>query len=274
MKYFNVSPDGGLIPSQPGIAYNKSYYVEKIRECNPITKTDAVFYQFKLDEKSSSSIKIVPDACMDILFYCDPKNPRATFYGKRLESKTIELEPGYDYFGFRPYSERGIKSLNKTIIDLCNCEAPLQEVIKDNDIVEKIYCGKSFDERIDIFEEFARKHIIQEEKIIDFTNYIYRAICISRGNISMEDIIDYTGYSERYIRKKFKQFYGIAPKHFSRIIRFQNSLQKMLDKDNNELLDVVYESGFYDQAHFTREFKSFASATPSQYKENLIKKTV
>jgi AraC-like DNA-binding protein len=274
MKYCNVSPDGGLVPSQPGLSCNnQSYYVEKIRECNPITKTDAVFYQFKLDENSSSSIKMVPDACMDILFCCDPKNPRATFYGKRLESKLVELEPGYDYFGFRPYSERGLNSLNKTIIDLCNCEAPLKEVIKDNDIVDKIYCGKSFEERIDIFEEFAKKHIIQEEKIIDFTNYIYRAICISRGNIGMEDIIDYTGYSERYIRKKFKQFYGIAPKHFSRIIRFQSSLQMMLDHDN-ELLDVVYESGFYDQAHFTREFKKLASTTPSQYKGSLIKKSV
>ena len=263
-----------MVPSQPGLVFGKAYYVQKQKECNQVTKTDAVFYQFRLDKKNSTEVQMVPDACMDILFCCDPKNPRATLYGKRLENKTITLEPGFDYFGFRPYSERGIKKLNSNLIDLCDGEAPLNEVIHDSDIIEKIHLGKSFEERINIFDDFAQKYIIDNGKITDFTNYVYRAICYSRGNMRMEDITSYTGYSERYVRKKFKEFYGIAPKRFSSIIRFQNSLQMLLNFNKCEFSDVVYDSGFYDQAHFIREFKKFAATTPSSFMEKFEKSCV
>lgn len=272
-KYLNNNISA-LVPSQPGLILGKAYYIQKQKECNQVTKTDAVFYQFRLDKQTSTEVQMVPDACMDILFCLDPKKPRATFYGKRLESKKITLEPGFEYFGFRPYSERGIKKLNKKIIDLCGNEAPLNEVINSSDIVEKIYLGKSFEDRINIFDEFAQKYIIDNEKITDFTNYVYRAICYSRGNISMDEITDYTGYSERYVRKKFKEFYGIAPKRFSRIIRFQNSLQMLLNFNNCEFSDVVYDSGFYDQAHFIREFKNFSGTTPSNFVDKFAKSCV
>jgi AraC-like DNA-binding protein len=35
------------------------------------------------------------------------------------------------------------------------------------------------------------------------------------------------------------------------------------------ILDVCYELGFYDQAHFTREFYKMNGLSPSIYQENI-----
>jgi AraC-like DNA-binding protein len=71
-----------------------------------------------------------------------------------------------------------------------------------------------------------------------------------------------SGWSERQFRRRFQETVGIAPKIFARIIRFQRALRAMARTD---LLPAALECGYYDQAHFIRDFKSFAGETPAAY---------
>ena len=40
-----------------------------------------------------------------------------------------------------------------------------------------------------------------------------------------------------------------------------------LERDGSDLLDIIYENGYYDQAHFIKGFKKFINLTPKQYKK-------
>lgn len=272
MEQSNISLDGRNMPRQPGFQFGKYYYLETISEWNTITQSEAIFYQFKTDKESSKTIQVIPNACFDILFCCDPQKSKATFYGKCFESRKIYLEPGCDYFGFRPHSERSIsKKLSKPYFDLVNREVPLDEIINCNELIEKICEGKLFEERIGIFQDFAKDYLTGNEYSSNLANNIYKSICLSLGNLDLNKLYRYTGYSEPYIRRKFKQFYGISPKRFSQIVRFQKATQMLINSSDYELSDVVYEGGFYDHAHLDREFKNFNSASPSVIKRNLQK---
>ena len=54
----------------------------------------------------------------------------------------------------------------------------------------------------------------------------------------------------------------LAPKHFSKIIQFQVSLNQLQANDYSKLSDIVYDNGFADQSHFIRVIKAYTGKTP------------
>jgi len=72
-----------------------------------------------------------------------------------------------------------------------------------------------------------------------------------------------TGFSARYIQKLFLNYVGISPNSFYSVQRFNKSLE-LVRSANTSLTNIAYECGYYDQAHFIREFKSYTGLTPSQ----------
>ena len=69
--------------------------------------------------------------------------------------------------------------------------------------------------------------------------------------------------SERFIQKLFLNYVGITPNNFFSVQRFNKSLG-LVRKANMPLTHIAYECGYYDQAHFIKEFKSYTGLTPSQ----------
>ena len=67
-------------------------------------------------------------------------------------------------------------------------------------------------------------------------------------------------YSERHRRRLYQQQIGLAPKQVARIVRFQQALHELRTADEVSL------EGYYDQAHFIREFRAFTGMTPTAYR--------
>ncbi|NTV78889.1 MAG: AraC family transcriptional regulator, partial [Clostridiales bacterium] len=75
-------------------------------------------------------------------------------------------------------------------------------------------------------------------------------------------------YTARYVQKVFVEYIGISPKLFSRVIRFQKSLDYIFSNTSLDIYQMVYELGYYDHAHFIHEFKEFCLFSPSQIIHN------
>jgi AraC-like DNA-binding protein len=86
----------------------------------------------------------------------------------------------------------------------------------------------------------------------------------SRGMNSVSDLANELKISERQLERIFKQYVGLSPKFYSRIIRFSTIFQLKEQGDPN-WIDLTYESGFADQSHFIRNFKAFTGEDPSSY---------
>ena len=69
--------------------------------------------------------------------------------------------------------------------------------------------------------------------------------------------------SQSALEKRFRQIVGASPKKFASIVRFKNTI-KTYDQ-NKSLTDLGYEAGFYDQAHFIKEFKHFTGDSPETF---------
>ena len=74
----------------------------------------------------------------------------------------------------------------------------------------------------------------------------------------------------RHLERRFLKAVGLPQKAFSRIVRFNNALKLIEQKDFSTFSNVAYDGGFYDQAHFIRDFKDLTGLNPKQYfSENL-----
>ncbi|MFA6246008.1 MAG: DUF6597 domain-containing transcriptional factor [Mucilaginibacter sp.] len=88
----------------------------------------------------------------------------------------------------------------------------------------------------------------------------------SKGTIRINELATLLNTSASPLEKRFRQEVGASPKKFSMIVRAQNVLAAM---DNGKQHYSEYLSSYYDQAHFIKDFKKFASITPEQYLKTL-----
>ena len=73
--------------------------------------------------------------------------------------------------------------------------------------------------------------------------------------------------SERSLQRIFKDHVGISPKKFADIMRLENSID--LFRQGKTLTDVCYESGYYDQPHFIKDFKRCSGMTPGDFLKSI-----
>ena len=73
------------------------------------------------------------------------------------------------------------------------------------------------------------------------------------------------GVSHKHLISVFKRTLGVTPKQFQRIHRFQRVLNAIETGQGVNWTDVALDCGFYDQAHFSKEFRHFSGFTPSEY---------
>ena len=77
-------------------------------------------------------------------------------------------------------------------------------------------------------------------------------------------LADELGWSRRHLAATVRQELGMAPKPLARLLRFEGALQRL--RAGADLADAALDSGYYDQAHFNRDFRAFAGVTPTEYR--------
>lgn len=258
-----------LNPKQPEFVLSTSNYTKKYLMQYNI----AHFYQFKAE---SVKLGVIPDACVDILFA--KKNSRliTRIAGTFLEKGEADTDLDTEYFGVRFMPGFNPVSDFIKLSELVNNEESFEDINAYDSLKEKMledmYFADSFEEKIKVFMLYHRK---QYENLFEDKNslkcYLKNEIINSGGSLKLSDLSISTGYSERYLNKNIHEDFGLNPKSLIRFIRFQKSISNLVQSiDHASGLDTALESGYYDQAHFIKEFKQYTGLTPMQYINNLL----
>ncbi|MFN7116056.1 MAG: DUF6597 domain-containing transcriptional factor [Saprospiraceae bacterium] len=84
----------------------------------------------------------------------------------------------------------------------------------------------------------------------------------SEGQCKISDIIREAYISERQLQKRFRKEVGLSMKALARVLRLRIALVQMVLHEHNSL-EVSFNNGYYDQAHFLHECQLFAQQGPA-----------
>lgn len=151
---------------------------------------------------------------------------------------------------------------NKVLFDPYIIDA-LDNLLPESSTVEKkgiLYslCG-GFDKNA----EYKKKTDFDEDllyKIFRFVEENYSKDC------SLISLSEKTGYSYSYLSRCFKQTTGISFNAYVNRFRLSNACY-LLDNSNCSVLQCALDSGYKSLRSFNRNFISFLSVTPTQFRE-------
>jgi AraC-like DNA-binding protein len=103
---------------------------------------------------------------------------------------------------------------------------------------------------------------------IKLLHHFYNRFRWDEQTSSIETYCEQTGTNYSALNRTFTRITGISTKKFERLIKFRKSLCSLIDSQE-KLTQIGIDSGYFDQAHFIREFKLFLNTTPSQYHDFL-----
>ena len=151
--------------------------------------------------------------------------------------------------------------LNNTLSNLDNPNFPKL----DNRLEQRLNNINYVDEQILLLEEFLIKLSAKALPLIEYIEKGLEIIEQSNGNISVNEICNHVGISERQFNRKFRQVVGISPKCYLKIKQLHYIIKLMHINKNLSMQDIAYEAEFYDPAHFTHRFKELTSFTPYEF---------
>lgn len=227
--------------------------------------------------------KIVPDGCIEMTFNFGDKikrytsesdfilHPNAMVMGQRTKSYYILPVGNVDTFAICFYPIGFGNFVNTTLENLVDKETPIAELFgqsEANALEQQIIQAIDIQQRINIIETFLLKKLNLKNTISNIVKSTVDTLLQTNGTTPINVILKDDISKRRQLERHFKKQIGISPKQLGKAIRFQTTLQLLLNKKSLTLTDIAYESEYFDQSHFIKDFKDLVGVTPKDFLDN------
>jgi AraC-like DNA-binding protein len=156
--------------------------------------------------------------------------------------------------------------------ELFNCFFPAEEVLKHrlHEVSNALLRVPQLSERVQLLDSFFLQQINKSKGPDPVILQAADTIIKHEGRLTVELLLRSLYVTERTLERKFKHTIGITPKRFIEIVRLNVSAKRMQRMNEKQsLAGVAYDSGYFDQAHFIKDFRKFTGFTPQQYHDQV-----
>lgn len=234
-------------------------------------------------DNGSQKQRIVPDGCIEMAFILGDDirrytskdefilQPRAMVLGQTIEPFYIEPTGYVNTFAIRFYPYGFANFVTEPIKNLANKETPLESLFQERiakELEQKIIQAKDVKQRIEIIENFLIERLNDKSTVESIVKATVDALFSTNGNVPIKTILKDDLSKRRQLERKFSKQIGVSPKQLGKLIRLQTALKMLLNKEAESLTTIAYESDYYDQAHFIKDFREFTGTNPKEFLGN------
>lgn len=233
-------------------------------------------------KKDAQRQRILPDGCIELIFILgdDVKRitsgdefiiqPRAMALGQITEPFFVEPTGYVNSFAVRFYPYGFANFVSTPIKNLTNKETPIELLFGERpskELEQKIIQATDTKKRIEIIENFLLSKLTDRVTIDSIVKTTLDTIFLTGGSTAINAIFKDGLSKRRQLERKFLKLIGISPKQLGKVIRLQTALKMLLKQQPDSFTRIAYESEYYDQAHFIKDFKEFTGTTPKEFLE-------
>jgi AraC-like DNA-binding protein len=95
-------------------------------------------------------------------------------------------------------------------------------------------------------------------------------ITVAEGNLRISSLADHLGVTRQHLARQFAAHVGMTIKQFARIKRAEGARARAMAAELTRRGSlnwsmIAHQAGYYDQAHFIRDFKALTGMTPGEW---------
>lgn len=129
--------------------------------------------------------------------------------------------------------------------------------------LEQLHATEGAHQRLDVLERLLVRRLRAAHGLHPA---VARGLQRLIAGASVQDAVERSGASHRHFIALFREGTGLAPKTYSRLLRFQAVLRRLAAEPGLGATELAYALGYSDQAHFQRDFRAFAGLTPQAWR--------
>jgi AraC-like DNA-binding protein len=221
-----------------------------------------------VDGAAPARNRVLPDGCMDILFDLGERGvggERARVIGAMESAAVVWLRGSVDLLGVRFRPGGAPRFLAERASELTRRTAPLSALwgALVEGLLDRLRAAPPLQRAglLDAMLLDRRRPDPRDEQVLAAG----RIIAASGGTVAVRAVRQALGVSARQLERRFEELVGVPPRFACKVARFQQSVDLALRRPDLPLARLAAEAGYYDQPHFTREFKALAGITPAGF---------
>jgi AraC-like DNA-binding protein len=168
----------------------------------------------------------------------------------------VKFRPG----GFRPVSRQQVHLLNDRTVPASEVFGPAADRLQ-----ERLRRGAAFDQFIGLLEDFIRERRPAPDPVLNRLAPMFEALLLDPSVSRVGTVATRFGISPRSLQRVFREYVGVSPKWVLGRYRLHEAARLIAASPSQSWAQVAAELGFFDQAHFTREFASVIGQAPGAY---------
>ncbi len=239
------------------LLYHKNYFPEHKKDKYLPDGTINIIFELTNNPKFiyDNTTGEISQECNDVWFSGVLKD-YITISSHHEEMMVLVFKPG-----------AGFPLIHKDISKFTNQVVPAEEIFGKPilNLLQELKQPIAPEEKFKAIEKWLDKQLIEDDFYLEVIRYAIEAIENSPTQINLSELSEKLGYSQKQFIQLFKKYVGLTPKQFHRIVRFNEILAAVENKEAISWTIVATDCGYFDQAHFIKDFQSFSGINPKKY---------
>jgi AraC-like DNA-binding protein len=150
--------------------------------------------------------------------------------------------------------------------ELTNISAPLGEVLgPDAGGLEREVLSREDDrDRIAVVQAFLRTRMPAPDPRLETVTRIVRSMLEVPPGTRLDQLCGRFGMSPRTMQRLFRRYVGVSPKWVLQRYRLHDAAERIAAGEQ-DLARLGLDLGYFDQAHFIKDFKNLVGRSPAEY---------
>lgn len=210
---------------------------------------------------------LMPNACGTLSLAFDGNAVIAELWGASLTPVLLGMEPNnYRVLLLIQLSSCGLYQITRqSQVEFTDKRLLLADI--DNELFHSLHqafvASKTITGLINTCEQILYKRI-EKQVVSNSLLLATNVISDSHGQVQVKEVALQSGYSERQLNRLFLTQVGMNIKNYARLTRF-NYVLRHIQTSPCFFAALSQEAGYFDQAHFDKDFKSISGVSPLNY---------
>jgi AraC-like DNA-binding protein len=162
--------------------------------------------------------------------------------------------------GFHPFLGAPVSSLTDRRLAVAEVFGPAGD-----DLVADLLAAPGDPELAATAEAFLLARLPEVDPNVPAVNRVVGLIMADREITRVQQVTDRTGIGARRLQRLFATYTGVTPKWVIQRSRLHEAVERLDQGDHVDLGFLARDLGYFDQAHFARDFRATVGRPPTAY---------